>query len=241
LQENSTFPAEAVYGCVDRMRNPGPLLPGGLQGHPAQGQSGMYVVAGLDPAAVGHTAAVALAVDRHTGRRYVLDVHNESSMTPDAIRNMIYSWTERLGVTEWRVEDNAFQKFLTLDREVNQWLASRGVKLVPHTTGRNKADADFGVASMEPLLRGWKDGWNLLRLPSTNKSYAVKALVEQMVTYYPGTKNKTDCLMALWFAELRARELVQNQQNSQFVDSPWLSPMQVNQRGVLNVYEMIGG
>lgn len=235
VTEDATFPEADVNGCVNRMRNPGPLV-AGLRGHPERGQSGLYVVAGLDPAAVGFTAAVALAVDRDTGHRWVLDVHNEARMTPDAIRNLIYDWTSRLGIREWRIEDNAFQKFLTLDREVNQWLAARGVVLQPHTTGSNKADPEFGVASMAPLFRGWRDKWNLIRLPSTNTSFGVKALVEQLITWFPETKAKTDCVMALWFAELRARELVQSRGNTMFVDSPWLSERQKNARGVIDMY-----
>lgn len=237
-RDSTTFSTEAVQGCIDRTRNAG-LLVGGRPGHPKQGMTGLYVVAGLDPAAVGHTAAVVLAVDRHTGYRWVLDVHNEPRMTPDAVRRLIKDWTERYGIREWRVEDNAFQKWLTLDREVGQWLAARGVVLSPHTTGRNKHDPDLGVASMSTLLSGWEQGYNLLRLPKPH-ALGVRALVEQLTTWFPETKGKTDCVMALWFADLRAREVVQSGGQSKFLDSPWLSKRQKDQRGVINVYELMG-
>lgn len=235
VDENTTFPDEAVRGCVDRTRNPGLLVPG-LPGHPERGMAGMYVVAGLDPASTGHTAAVALAVERDTGRRWVLNVHNEARMSPDAVRTLIKQWTVSLQIREWRIERNAFQTWLTQDREINQWLAQRGVVLEDHLTGRNKLDVEFGVASMEPLFRGWEDGWNLLRLPANHQSFGVKSLIDQLVTWFPETKGKTDCVMALWFAELRARQLVEQTGGSMFEDNPWLSPMQARQRGLVDVY-----
>jgi hypothetical protein len=36
----------------------------------------------------------------------------------------------------------------------------------------------------------------------------MKALIEQLVTWFPQSKAKQDTVMALWFAETRARELV---------------------------------
>jgi hypothetical protein len=43
-----------------------------------------------------------------------------------------------------------------------------------------------------------------------NQSEAVKAMVEQLLTWQPDAPRgtKTDIVMALWFAELRALELV---------------------------------
>lgn len=60
----------------------------------------------------------------------------------------------------------------------------------------------FGVASMANLFE-----FRLIDLPSTAKSEAVKQLVEQLITWSPETKAKTDMVMATWFAEIRAREI----------------------------------
>jgi hypothetical protein len=49
---------------------------------------------------------------------------------------------------------------------------------------------------------------NLIELPDNTNEH-IKALVNQLITWKPDTKNKTDCVMALWFCELRAKELVQ--------------------------------
>jgi hypothetical protein len=180
---------------------------------------GLYIVAGLDPAAVGHTAAVVMGVDQRSAIRYVLDVHNKAAMSPDEMRELIKVWTERYNIKEWRIERNAFQRFLTLDTEINSWLAARGVILTEHLTGSNKNDAEFGVMAMASLFVN-----RLISLPNS-QSEGVKALIEQLVTWQPDAPkaNKTDTVMALWFAELRAIEIVSKLNvnrtfaNSQFV------------------------
>lgn len=223
--ENSVFPVENVVGCVNGMRHIGPLRRGAL-GHRAHGMDGLYIVAGLDPAMAGCTAAVVIGMDRQTGKRYVLDVHNQAGMRPDAIRGVIKSWTDKYKIQEWRIEKNAFQAMLTQDREVREYLALRGCVLSEHTTGRNKWDADFGVAAMSMLFEGHEDGRNLIELPSREKSEGVKSLIEQLVTWepeVPGQKSgrKTDIVMALWFAEIRCRELWNIEWENFHVNNPY--------------------
>jgi hypothetical protein len=43
---------------------------------------------------------------------------------------------------------------------------------------------------------------NLIEIPSQDGSEGVKALIQQLITWKPDTKGKTDCVMALWFCEL---------------------------------------
>lgn len=165
---------------------------------------GLYIVAGLDPAAVGHTAAVVMGVDQRSAIRYVLDVHNKAAMSPDEMRNLIKDWTEKYNIKEWRIERNAFQRFLTLDTEINTWLAARGVVLTEHLTGNNKNDSEFGVMAMASLFSN-----RLISLPNS-QSEGMRSLIEQLVSWQPDApkSNKTDAVMALWFAELRAIDLV---------------------------------
>lgn len=80
------------------------------------------VVAGLDPATVGHTAAIVYAIDPKSQRRYVLDAFNEPHVTPVQMREMIKGFTTRYGVSEWRIERNAFQAYLSRDEEIRDWL-----------------------------------------------------------------------------------------------------------------------
>jgi hypothetical protein len=202
---------------------------------------GLYIVGGLDPAVSGHTAAVVMGVDRHTRMRYVLDVYNRSNTTPQEIRNLIKHWTEKYSIMEWRIEKNAFQLMLTQDQEIRQYLANRGVIFKEHFTQYNKWDHDFGVASMANLFGLWKEGKALvpplIELPSTYNSEGMKALVEQLTTWFPDAPkgHKTDTVMALWFAEIRARELTDQLESKFHLDNPFLTPLNEEGRIVLDL------
>ena len=209
VHEDSAFPSAAIKGVINGARNVG-LLPKGKAGTRHNGMDGLVVVAGLDPAMAGYTAAVCIAVDIATQKRYLLDVSNQAGMKPDAIRQLIKDWTDKYSISEWRVEKNAFQAMLTQDREVREYLSARGATLREHHTGQNKWDTDFGVASLTTLFSGWEEGTNLIEFPSSHQSEGIKALIEQLVTWYPDApkSQKTDCVMAFWFTELACRDRV---------------------------------
>ena len=202
VAEDTIFKPEDIRGC-QQMRSPG-LIPADAHIGREQGMAGLRIIAGLDPAAVGYTAAVVLGVDVNKGVRYVIDVWNKAAMTPDEIRGLIKSWTDKYNIQEWRIERNAFQRFLTLDTDINTYLATRGVVLQEHLTGDNKNDPEFGVMAMSGLFQQ-----RLISLPNSNTE-AMKALIEQLSVWMPKAPKatKTDTVMALWFAELRAQELV---------------------------------
>lgn len=220
--EDAVFPVDRVVGCIDGMRRPGPMTRGAPGCRPA-GMDGLYIVAGFDPALTGHSAAVVLGVDRDTGVRWVLDVWTKAHLKPDDLRAKIKEMTIRYGVHEWRIEKNAMNLMVTQDREIRTFLASRGTILKEHYTGNNKWDADFGVASMAMLFEGYEDKRSLIRLPSRSENEGTKALVEQLTSWFPETKGKTDCVMALWFAEIRARELCDENHDVFHVENQYLS------------------
>jgi hypothetical protein len=209
VRDDAVFKMEDVQGCVDRARYPGRLM-AGQSDHRKHGMDGLMVVAGLDPAAAGFTAMVVVGLDRQTNQRWVLDVVNKRGMPPHEMRSEIKRLTERYGISEWRIEKNAYQGSITQDREIRDHLNARGVLITPHHTDQRKWDPDFGVSSMAPLFEGWREGRNLIRLPSQTQSEPVRALIEQLVSWFPETKGLTDVVMALWFAEIRCRELVAN-------------------------------
>jgi hypothetical protein len=66
----------------------------------------------------------------------------------------------------------------------------------------------------------------LIDLPSRVNSEGTKSLVEQLVAWHPDApKNqKTDTVMALWFAEIRARELTDEGFGKTHLDNPYLPP-----------------
>ena len=243
ISDDAIFDPVCVRGSIDGMRKSGPLN-AGYPGHPKD-TNGFTVICGLDPAMVGDTAVVAYAVNRNDHKRYILDTHKITRPTPAQIRQLIFDWTEAYHPSEWVVEKNAFQAFLTQDEGIRQHLASRGVQLKEHHTGNNKWDAGFGVASMATLFgtKQQADGKhhrdNLIHLPS-DQTENVKSLIEQLITWSPTTKGKTDMVMALWFCEIRAREMLNyGQYAKNHMKNPFLSRSEMGKRTVVNIDELI--
>jgi hypothetical protein len=242
ISDDAIFDPVCVRGSIDGMRKAGRLVPG-HPGHPRD-LSGFSIICGLDPAMVGDTAVVCYAIDRTSHKRYIVDAIKITRPTPAAIRQLIFDWTALYQPSEWIVEKNAFQSFLTQDEGIRQNLASRGVLLREHHTGTNKWDSGFGVASMSTLF-GTKqfDGKhhrdNLIHLPS-DQTENVKALIEQLITWSPTTKGKTDMVMALWFCEIRAREMLnQGLHKTHHMKNPFLSRYEVGKRTVVNIDELL--
>ena len=211
IEDDAIFNPSIVNSCINRMRKPGTLRLGAA-GHPTGGQWVTYI--GIDPAMAGKTAAVAYAIDRETGKRLVLDAYNMHEPTPGKIRNLIEEWVTMYRPVELRIEINAFQKAFALDEELRQWLANRGVRFSEHFTGKNKWDTNYGVAGMAGLFGTMREGKhnkdNLIELPDPQYHEGIKALINQLITWKPDTKNPTDVVMALWFCEIKAKEVIQN-------------------------------
>jgi len=242
ISDDAIFDPVCVKGSIDAMRKAGRLVPG-HPGHPRD-LNGFSFVCGLDPAMVGDTAAVCYAIDRITHKRYIVDAIKITRPTPAQIRQLIVDWTNLYTPAEWIVERNAFQSFLTQDEGIRQFLASKGTILREHHTGNNKWDAGFGVASMSTLF-GTKqqDGKhhrdNLIHLPS-DQTENIKSLIEQLITWSPTTKGKTDMVMALWFCEIKAREwLNQGIHTKHHLNNPFLNRYERGKRIVVNIDNLL--
>ena len=238
VQEDSIFAPACVQGSVNGMRKRGPLKPG-VPGHPKE-LGAMYTIMGLDPAMAGKTAAVMMTVNRHTGDRYVLDVANISDPTPQKIQQLIEDWVTLYQPQEIRIEINAHQKHYQLDTDLRDYLANRGVRFSSQFTGKNKWDTSFGVAAMSQLFGSVRNSTfqkdNLLELPSQEGSEGVKALIQQLITWKPETKGPTDCVMALWFCELRAKEIITGMMSKQtHISNKWATQAQRDKRYQMNL------
>jgi hypothetical protein len=238
VQEDSIFSPTCVQGSINRMRKRGPLRVGSA-GHPKE-RGNWYTIMGLDPAMSGRTAAVIMTVDRVSRKRYILDVENMADPTPQKIQALIEDWVNKYQPHELRIETNAHQKAYALDTDLQQYLASVGVKFYGQFTGKNKWDTGFGVAAMAGLfgtMRGKEhNNDNLIELPSQEGSEGIKALIQQLITWEPNTKGKTDCVMALWFCELRAREVIGlNQSKQGHLNNRWATRSQLQNRFTINV------
>jgi hypothetical protein len=240
VQSDSIFSPTAVAGCVNGMRKRGPLKIG-APGHPRSGNS-TYTVIGFDPAVSGRSAFVAVTFNRDDGQIYVLDCVNMSDPTPQKENALIREWVEKFHPQEFRVEINAHQKYYAMDTDLRNYLATYGCQLNSHFTGKNKWDTSFGVASMASLFGTIHDSRyqdnGLIELPSNEGSEGLKSLVQQLITWKPDTKNPTDCVMALWFAIIRVRELMQQSSAvGQYQTNRWATRAQKQQRMSLNLDE----
>jgi len=242
ISDDAIFDPVCVKGSIDGMRKSGRLV-AGHPGHPRD-LSGFSFVCGLDPAMVGDTAAVCYAIDRVTHKRYIVDAIKITRPTPAQIRQLITDWTNVYTPSEWIVERNAFQSFLTQDEGIRQFLASKGTLLREHHTGNNKWDSGFGVASMSTLFgtkqqdnKHHRD--NLIHLPN-DQTENIKSLIEQLITWSPSTKGKTDMVMALWFCEIRAREMLnQGIHATHHLKNPFLTRYEKSKRMVINIDELL--
>jgi hypothetical protein len=206
VSSEAIFSPADIRACMNGQRTVGKLSAENRHHGRPEGMQGLYIICSMDPAMAGETASVAYAVDPRTLKRYVLDAHRMRAPSPQAIRELIYAWTGKYEPACWMIEKNAFQLFLTRDEQVRTFLANRGCAMIEHYSGNNKLDPDFGVASLAPLFTE-----RMIDLPSSHNSDGVKALVEQLITWRPGAKGKDlvqDLPMALWFAEIKAREVV---------------------------------
>ena len=240
VEEDAIFPLPVVNGSINRMRKVG-RLNFNAPGHPKP-EGSWFVIMGLDPAMSGKTAMVVYAVNRETNKRYILDVHNMAESTPQKIDSLIKEWVEEYKPQELRIEINAYQKAFSLDDQLRQWLASRGTALREHFTSKNKWDVNFGVAAMSSLFGSMREGKfnqdNLIEIPDNSNEH-VKALVNQLITWKADTKGPTDCVMALWFCEIRAKELIQQSNfKTAHANNKWATRRNVAMQGIVNLDEM---
>lgn len=237
IQEDSIFPPALVQSCMNGRRKVGTLKPGAV-GHPEHVEG--YTVVGFDPAMAGHAAFVVAHYSKIEKKIYILDCINMGEPTPQKIRATIEDLTLKYSPQEFRVEINAHQKAYSLDEDLRQWLSMHGVKLDSHFTGKNKWDTSFGVASMSTLfgtMRNDKfENNNVIELPSSENSEGIKALVQQLITWKPDTRGKTDCVMAMWFAVIRCREFMQQSSfSARYANNRWATRSQRANRYSINL------
>jgi len=85
---------------------------------------------------------------------------------------------------------------------------------------------------------GKHDGNNLIELPSHENNEHVKALINQLITWKAETKSPTDLVMALWFCEIRAKEMLQHGQfQKSHLQNRYATRRSLAQRGSVNLDE----
>lgn len=196
---------DRVYpGCYDRHRRIGDL---------PQGGETFTGVLSVDPSATNNWAVQLWAIGGHD-YRYLIDVYNgplligeflDYSFQTTNFGGLLETWYQRYSALGLRisflvVEINGAQRWLSQSRHYQQWAATRGITMVPHTTGLMKSDPELGVQSLSPL---YKDG--RVRLPGKNSNNHLQAFIEQHL-HWPSGKYD-DQVMADWFVEAKWSEV----------------------------------
>lgn len=221
VAEDATFHPTNVWGSVDKRRKAGPLRPaewGGRRG----GMEGIHPVLAIDPAGTGEAFLIAYGVDVASKDRWVMNAWMRSGASSISwYADMIEAIVPEYGIQDLVIESNGYSSWLIHDQRIVDYCRNRGIRILPHYTGTNKQNPDFGVATMAGLFgtfRGHVENGrpvhnddNMIHLPDPGSSPAIKALIEQLLTWQPGRLGRQlrqDGPMALWFAELRVRDVV---------------------------------
>lgn len=108
-------------------------------------------------------------------------------------------------------EHNAFARWFLQDPRFQGWDRRYGVHVIPHTTGRNKSDPQYGMQSLASAFE-----FGRVRLPAGDgrSLEAIQPLIEEATTYVPEAPKAatyTDLLMALWFIYFNHQRLIPNE------------------------------
>ena len=195
-------------GCIDKHRDrleiPAGLNPGSC-----------YSIATADPSPTNFWSVQWWIYDPASEKRYLIDLLRRKMDAPDFLDfssdqgkfvGVMNDWQDAsniLGfpITTWIVEANAAQRFLLQYDHVKRWRSLHNVDIIPHTTGRNKSDANYGVETIAPH---WRFG--RVRLPGRGDGKTVSMRLVDEVTKYPHGRTD-DCVMAEWFFEWNLPQL----------------------------------
>lgn len=253
VSEEAVFPIGAVEASVNKSRAAG-VIGHGVAGNGLDGinPDHLYIVGGLDPATVGKTAMIVMALDRMSGKRIILDGFNMANCPPARMREQVKNFTTRYRIKEWVIERNAFQRYLTQDEELRMFLYGQGCILREHFTSQNKYDEDFGVMSLAPLFLScvdpvdgdpWrrKTGGGLIDLPNRQFSTFTDELIEQLVVWQPNQNKRnvlSDLVMALWFCEIACKRQLEGAASApRFSENPFLPKREKQRRTVIRLEE----
>lgn len=195
---NDEFP-----GCIDKDRR--------LWEVPALlGDGDILAVATADPSPTNYWACMYWLYNPRNEIRYLVGLYRAKMDAPDFLdwnheegqfTGLMDQWqgfSESIGIpiSTWVIEANACQRWLVQFDHFKRWQDRRGVEVIAHTTGRNKADSELGVETIAPHYR-----FGRVRLPYADEEARLASLkLIHEVTRYPHSRTD-DCVMAHWFFE----------------------------------------
>lgn len=191
------------------------------------------IVCTIDPSPTQWAVAQCWAYRQAEDKRYLVAQFRKRKMQAPEYIALIREWTTLLrqkGVEPlWVVEVNAAQRWLLQSTEYQMMRAEMGVSVIPHTTGRNKADPVLGIGSLGPAYEFQK-----VSLPwgDPTAMREVQPLIEELISY--PTSETDDTIMAQWFFEFNIRR-AQQPIDGQFLETPNMPPFLMERRGVTDL------
>jgi hypothetical protein len=142
------------------------------------------------------TVGITAAYDPASDTRYLLGLRRERGLLPSQVQDLIREEVGRFGPVFCAVENNNFGKL----HELGLRATEVGRVLVPHHTGRQKADLYQGVPGLVSVLENGK--W---RLPYGDEysRFMVRQLMAEFIGL--GKEKHDDIVMAIWIFECLVR------------------------------------
>jgi hypothetical protein len=205
-------PGGIIYpGCYDYQRR---LLeyPTGLS------RENIYSIATLDPSSSNWWSLQWWLYDADEDMDYLMDILRarltsggflDWNMKRDEFDGVADKWQLRsmameLPIKVWIVESNAAQRYLYQHKWVKDWMKLRKTFIMPHETGRNKADSDFGVESLGPRYQQ-----GLVNLPYHERDLKTRVKVDEFTAElkeWPDYPTE-DTVMGHWFLQFNRYKL----------------------------------
>ena len=214
-----TAPATRRPGCLDRDRAFGDV-PLNLQG--GRGWS----IVTVDPSPTEWWGVIWWVYDPDTDRRYAIDLTRRKMNPEDFLSMDLDTFTFGGLLEEWRVralahapithvivEVNAAQKWLLSQPHVQRYSQTTGLTFLPHMTGLNKRDPEFGFESLGEFFRQGK-----IRLPYQTPTSRLKShyLIDEGLRH--PDSDTTDLLMSAWFMLIAVANLYRPPANGMYTE-----------------------
>lgn len=165
----------------------------------------LHVICTLDPSPTQYACAQAWAYNPDSQQRYLI-AYERKRMTVSDMIQLIEDWTLHLRdlgkEPKWVFEQNAAQRWLFQSLDYKLLRQRIGVRVLPHNTGRNKADPDYGVQILGSVYE-----FQRVSLPwgSPEVRNKLEPFITELITYPNGQTD--DGPMAQWFFEWNIRKL----------------------------------
>lgn len=179
------------------------------------------IIATADPSPTMYWAVEMWVYHQPSEMRYLVALHRHKMDAPDFLDwdyannkfvGLMVDWQEKsreigFPIQFWVVEQNAAQRFLLQYNHTKRFIAKYGVDVVPHNTGLNKVDEEYGIPSLKDHYR-----FGRYRLMGKGEGKVRSMHLIDEATKYPHSRTN-DCLMAQFFMEWNIPRLSKPNQN----------------------------